>query len=378
MSAAQPTRIFPQPEILLHADQKRILALLRSAGALSRQELAQQLNINSGVMTRYCRELMTLGLLLEEQQVKAVGRGRPSLPLALHGPGAYAIGIAKHPGWVDMALVNLRGEIKATVSFASDTDTPQALAAEINAHLPELTAKLNLFRSKFLGFGLSVPGYAKNDPRKRHVVEQLATWRDEDLDDVFSQALGAPVWIDNDANAAALGECYVCHRPAVQNMLLLYISYGVGGASVLDGQVYRGSHFNAGEIGALYPLGQPRPSALDLVEHLQGRGFEATPLAIDLSDAAVRNEVDLWCTRAAQQLYLAVLSGIAWLDPQAIMVAGIIAPEISAMLTEKLATMDWQQVAGERPLPSFYASSNGHFAAAVGAATLPIHDTIAP
>lgn len=371
--------VFPQPEILLLEDQKRIIACLRQYGSQSRIDLAERLGINNGVMTRYSRELLSLGLISEGPQQKASGRGRPSFPLELRADGGYAVGITVHAGWVDLAIVNLLGKPKSLHSFEFDDATPKAFAKNVSQHLTKLTASLNLWRSKFLGFGLSVPGFAQLDASYRHTVEGLRDWRGLDLSELFASELGGPVWVENDANAAALAEYYNGGQSASDNLILLYLSYGVGGGAIIKGNVFRGAYLNAGEIGGLYPLNSPRPSALDLVSHLNNsNGEKWTLLGLRTSDKIDDPVIVEWAKRAADQLYRAALSGVSWLDPETIVVCGTLPNWITKTISDELNTMPWVKALGDRAIPHIEASELGGSAAAIGAAILPIHEAIVP
>jgi glucokinase len=104
------------------------------------------------------------------------------------------------------------------------------------------------------------------DPRTRAVgvgvpsVVEFATGRvrssvnlhlaDFDLRGVLQERLGVPVFVDNDATVAALGEAFDDGgRAIVQNLVMLTVGTGIGGGLVLGGRVYRGSTGAAGELG---------------------------------------------------------------------------------------------------------------------------------
>jgi len=89
---------------------------------------------------------------------------------------------------------------------------------------------------------------------------------DFDLRGVLEDRLGLPVFVDNDATVAALGEAFDDGgRAIVQNLVMFTVGTGVGGGIVLGGRVYRGSTGAAGElghtlIGASFDEGPPRPA----------------------------------------------------------------------------------------------------------------------
>jgi len=74
-------------------------------------------------------------------------------------------------------------------------------------------------------------------------------WGSVPLVDMLHDGLKIPVYLDNDANAAALGEHLFGAGRGVANMIYLTISTGIGGGVILDGRLYQGSNGNAGELG---------------------------------------------------------------------------------------------------------------------------------
>lgn len=365
----------PTPEILLSDDHKRILRALRGQDGRSRIALAAELDINSGVVTRLSKELLAFGLI-HEAAPQSSGRGRPSLPLHLKGDGAYAIGAAIQPGWVDVAVVDLDGALVGQGRFDFPEGDPRQFAAALEAQVQQLA--INLRRSRFLGYGVSVPGFAVAGAGRRHTVERLRSWRDLDLSLALSGPLGAPVWIENDANAVAMAEYYAAPASSDSGMLVLYMGYGVGGGCIANGRLFTGDFFNAGEIGVLYPLGAPRPSAIDLVETLAAQGLVTTLADLEAEPEKFGTEVGAWTQRAADQLRMAVLSGVAWFDPARIVIAGALPGPVLDSVSDHLARQDWAERLGPRPMPLFSASRLGGSAAAIGAAMLPIHATISP
>jgi glucokinase len=74
-------------------------------------------------------------------------------------------------------------------------------------------------------------------------------WENLPLRQILQDALGAPVWVDNDANVAALGELRFGAGAGCSSMMYITVSTGVGGGLILDGKAWHGSDSMAGEIG---------------------------------------------------------------------------------------------------------------------------------
>jgi len=105
-----------------------------------------------------------------------------------------------------------------------------------------------LDKDAFLGIGLGSPG-----PLDRETGTVLETpnlgWRNFPLRDLIARSIGLPAVLDNDANAATLGEWWQGAARGVNNVLGVTLGTGIGGGIVLDGEVYHGASDVAGEIG---------------------------------------------------------------------------------------------------------------------------------
>ncbi|HWI65965.1 MAG TPA: ROK family protein [Symbiobacteriaceae bacterium] len=99
------------------------------------------------------------------------------------------------------------------------------------------------------------------DPHTGVIMEppNLPGWIDVPLVARLQSALGIPVYLDNDANAAALGEHRFGAGRGVDNMVYLTISTGVGGGIIIGGRLYQGENGNAGEIGHMSVAYDGRP-----------------------------------------------------------------------------------------------------------------------
>jgi glucokinase len=91
------------------------------------------------------------------------------------------------------------------------------------------------------------------DPWRGVVLNALNNpgWIDIPLTDRIGEALGRPAFLDNDANAAALGEHRFGAGRGIANLVYLTVSTGVGGGVVADGRLLRGENGNAAELGHL-------------------------------------------------------------------------------------------------------------------------------
>jgi glucokinase len=107
---------------------------------------------------------------------------------------------------------------------------------------------------------------------------------DVPLGTALHERLGLPVFVDNDANCAALAEAYDGERMVARDLVMFTVGTGVGGGIVLNGRIYRGATGAAGEIGHTLigldlergaPAGEPFPQPGSLESLASGRALDA-------------------------------------------------------------------------------------------------------
>ena len=109
------------------------------------------------------------------------------------------------------------------------------------------------------GAGVCVAGFVDHSRGLVHQSPNLNWHRPVALGDLLTEALSTPVLIENDANAAVLGEVFYGAALGCRDVIYVTISTGIGGGLFLNGQLYRGSSGFAGEIGHTKPFGKGRP-----------------------------------------------------------------------------------------------------------------------
>ncbi len=110
-----------------------------------------------------------------------------------------------------------------------------------------------------IGAGVGAPGVIQVD--KGIVVKSpnFPDWNNVPLKEHLEKALKIPVFIENDANAAALGEQWRGAGRDIRSMILLTLGTGVGGGIILDNRIWHGADGMAGEIGHMTLMPQGRP-----------------------------------------------------------------------------------------------------------------------
>jgi glucokinase len=95
---------------------------------------------------------------------------------------------------------------------------------------------------------IGIPGFVEMETGRVTRAVNLG-WRDVPVAEKASAMLNVPVFVINDANAAALGEMWRGAGKGVNNLLCITIGTGVGGGVITNGRIVNGTHGLAGEIG---------------------------------------------------------------------------------------------------------------------------------
>lgn len=147
-------------------------------------------------------------------------------------------------------IVDARGDIKATTAMktAGFENAKDYVTASMKVLQPIIEEVGGIEKIKAMGIGApngnyyhGTIEYAPNLPWAHDVIVPLA--------DMFSEALGVPVALTNDANAAAIGEMMYGTARGMKNFIMLTLGTGVGSGIVVDGKLLYGANGFAGELG---------------------------------------------------------------------------------------------------------------------------------
>ncbi|CAN5506087.1 ROK family transcriptional regulator [soil metagenome] len=229
------------------AKSATIAALLQHE-QLSRSELAEITGASAASITEVSQNLLEQGLLVEQPIPQTVkGRGRPSVHLRLQASHAYFIGVSISEIATPMVITDLQGHILARqpVPFCK---TPAELVATIRKSYPILLRDAGVPRSRVRGVGITVAGIVDSDLGVCRYSASL-NWRDVPVSELIGKALKLPAWVDNDANAVAVGEKFFGRARDSLNFTSIVLGRTIGSAHYMHGMLYRGHDGGAGEIG---------------------------------------------------------------------------------------------------------------------------------
>ena len=226
-----------------------ILDLIRSSGVVSRIELADRSGLTGASISRIVKQLLTEGLIAEVGFGDRTGGKRRTL-LQLNARSRHAVGVSLDFASITYLVTDLGGEVIARLDAEGiGHDTPGTVIPRVAAELDGLVDSAGVDRSTVMGIGMAVAGRQDNAHQVLRGNPQSEDWELFDIEETLSTATDLPVVVENDSTCAAIGEFWVGRIPASADFATVYMATGFGLGLVTNGDIYRGSSSNVGEIG---------------------------------------------------------------------------------------------------------------------------------
>ena len=169
----------------------------------------------------------------------------------------FAVGVDLGGTNMRIAAVDETGKQLEVIS--TSTEVKRGRESVVSAMCDAIRALSAKFTSshRLVGTGIGVPGIIDMESGLVKESPNLPDWANYPVREEIQRRLGSSVILENDANAAALGEKWMGAGRDVENMCMITLGTGVGGGIVLNGHVWHGMTGMAGELGhmAVYPDG---------------------------------------------------------------------------------------------------------------------------
>ncbi len=226
--------------------------------------------------------------------------------------------------------------------------------------------------------GIGTPGPTDATGRIALIAINLLGWRDVPLADLVEAKTGLPTFVANDANCAGLGESWLGAGRQVNNLILLTLGTGVGGAIIFNNQLFTGPYGAAGELGliTLNPNGDRCNSGNhgSLEQHLCvqaiQRRTQKTPAELgQLAIAGDEAALAFW-EEYGRDLGVGLASLIYVLTPEAIIIGGGISASAAFFLPAARQEIEKRVVGISRMNLQLLTAELGNQAGMVGAAKL--------
>jgi glucokinase len=241
-----------RPPLLRQTNAQLLLRLLRESGPCSKADLVRATGLSAPTVTNVVGHLASVGLIEPVGEGDSTG-GRPPDIIRFRAERGCLAGVEIGSDGLRFLLTDLDGHelARANASITWNSSKPAAICSQIAKELRNLTRKQKHAEEQLLGVGVGVPSIVNVNEGTVLALSALKGWNNVSLGSMLTRELKCQVTVDNDTNLAALGEY---NRGAAQeesNFVFITIGEGVGAGIFLDGKIYRGSQWSAGEIGYL-------------------------------------------------------------------------------------------------------------------------------
>lgn len=365
-------------------NQRVTLHAIRVAGSLTRVELARITGLTAPAIANITRRLMQDGLIEEAGQRRG-GRGQPPTKLVVRRDACYSIGVNIDRDHVAIVLVDFAGRTLASVSEDIEFALPNDVRALYRRSIRVLLRRAKVDVDKLIGLGVGMPDdLAKVDLPGRPAG--YSEWASVQIESLFDEPFELPVFVENDAAAAAIGEMQFGMGQRYGTFFYILISAGLGGGIVADGSYIRGASGRSGELGFMhapaedggYEQVQRLVSLSGLADQLREGGFGLADVQRAGTDEAVAACVDRWIDGAARALRTPLEAINCLLNPAIVLIGG----RLPASVLDRLAESADVAVRAAAPRAPIFApvrrAELSQDAPAVGAAILPFSHFLLP
>jgi predicted NBD/HSP70 family sugar kinase len=284
-------------------------------------------------------------------------------------------------------VLDFEGRVRARasreVAFAMPADVEQFFRKGIG----KLLAKVGIERDRLAGVGVALPDDMPRAAMLPHQPAEYGQWASTDVSALLADALDLPVYVENDAAAAAMGEMQFGLGKKHQTFFYILITAALGGSLVIEGNHFRGASGRSGELGLLRgrdDTGHERQiqhivSLSALYGRLAAQGIRVSePHDLGALGDAGQAIIDAWVEASVDSLIDTVLAINCLVNPEAVLIGG----RLPAGIVDQLATRLNQKLesyAGNVPaIAPVSRAALSDDAPAVGAAILPFSHRLLP
>lgn len=230
--------------LLRQQNEKRTLAMLRSQKNSSRQEIAKTLGLSKNTISLIVDKFLKDGIVKEIGSDEQGGVGRPRIQLSLVADAYKAIGILIQNSFCHYVVTDYYSNILEDGFLEIDGNDPDGCIDELILLCKRLLEK----HSQVMGIGVAVPALVDPVEGIVHFSSHLS-WRNIPLKERMDRELPVKTLVLNNVKASAIAPSSGIPHENLVNSFYLRIDEGVGGAHIIDSQIYNGASWTAGEAG---------------------------------------------------------------------------------------------------------------------------------
>lgn len=227
----------------------RVLQLIREGRAGTRTELMDATGLSRTTVMQRLGVLMSAGLLVEQADARPSSGGRRPAALAFNERAGVVLAADLGAAHGRLAVCDLAGESLAEREEPLRiADGPRSVLDWVAATFAELLEEAERAADDVLAIAVGVPGPVDVYRGRPYSPPIMPGWDDYPVAGALAERFTAPVLLERDVNAMALGE-HRRHWRDLSDMVFVKVATGIGAGIIADGEILRGNHGRAGDIG---------------------------------------------------------------------------------------------------------------------------------
>lgn len=232
-----------------------ILDFIQRNGPVSKPEIAAHLGLSATSVSTFINELLTEETIIPCGNAKSTG-GRKSILFQVNPHAFFSIGFDLQVDRIIALLLDFNSARIGEWEIPLDNTDEWTVVEKLRQLIPAILSEKNLSPSKLTGVGIGVPGIVHGESGLVEFAPNLG-WKNVNLHHALD--LNCPLTIENEANAAALGERSFGNGKGISNLVYVSIGMGVGCGLIINGRLFSGRTYHAGEFGhmTIDPNGLP-------------------------------------------------------------------------------------------------------------------------
>ena len=226
-----------------------VLDEIRLGRSRSRSELVDSTGLGRGVVAQRVGELLDRGLVIEGDVGPSTG-GRPPRQLSFRADAGHILVADLGATSIDVAATTLDGRVLAHHAEPSDIGAgPDVCLGRVEELFRGLDPARHGLPGRLWGVGIAVPGPVEFRTGRPTSPPIMPGWDGYPIRERFATRTSAPVWVDNDVNALALGEWRAGVAVDHDDVVVIKVGTGIGAGIISEGRIHRGAQGSAGDVG---------------------------------------------------------------------------------------------------------------------------------
>ena len=232
-------------------NKQLVLTCIRDFEPISRSQISKRIQISKPSVSLIVEQLLQEGWIEENGAGESTNSGgRKPVHLVFNSKAAYVIGVDIGGTKVASGVTCLNGEVHAYREFSTSEYLEKDLFKRLQRDVNSMLRDLQLSNEKILGMGIGVPGVT-NVEHGIVLDAPSLRWKRYPVRKIASEYFPFPIYVENDVNTSVLGEQWLGAGKSLQNLIFIAIGTGIGSGMIINGKLFRGSNYSAGEMGYL-------------------------------------------------------------------------------------------------------------------------------